>query len=147
MLDLGSGAGRICFIAVEPLAPIAPEATQPFDCARDCGHALLRGRLARMIADLSDQPVNAPRFAQRLAQHDLILRRTRRRVLQINVSWQGEICGCDFNQMTGLPLAGRAPQFLWNLDPTTLEGETITTAEPCLGCTAGVGSSCGGAIA
>ncbi len=64
----------------------------------------------------------------------------------VNVSWQGEVFDCDFNQMAGLPLGGRPPRFLWELDPGTLEGGPIATAGHCFGCTAGAGSSCGGAI-
>lgn len=66
----------------------------------------------------------------------------------INVSWQGEVFDCDFNQMMKLPMAGGASgsRFLWDLDPDTLDGQAIRTAEHCLGCTAGAGSTCGGAI-
>jgi radical SAM/Cys-rich protein len=66
----------------------------------------------------------------------------------INVSWTGEVFDCDFNQMMRLPLvdgAGRA-RYLWDLDPDTVEGAPIRTGEHCFGCTAGAGSSCGGAI-
>lgn len=66
----------------------------------------------------------------------------------INVSWTGEVFDCDFNQMVGLPVvdgAGRG-RHLWDLDPATLTGATIRTGGHCFGCTAGAGSSCGGAI-
>jgi radical SAM/Cys-rich protein len=64
----------------------------------------------------------------------------------VNVSWDGRVFDCDFNQMTGLPLGGRAPQFLWDIDPALIESQDIATADHCFGCTAGAGSSCGGAI-
>jgi len=66
----------------------------------------------------------------------------------INVGWQGEVFDCDFNQMLNLPagVGGAATQFLWDLDPATLAGAPIRTGEHCFGCTAGAGSSCGGAI-
>lgn len=64
----------------------------------------------------------------------------------INISWQGEVFDCDFNQMAGLPLGAQSPQFLWDVDPASLEGGIIATAEHCYGCTAGAGSSCGGSI-
>lgn len=66
----------------------------------------------------------------------------------ISVSWEGEVFDCDFNQMMKLPLAGaeRGPRFLWDLDPATLAAETIAVADHCFGCTAGAGSSCGGAL-
>ncbi|MEA3210554.1 MAG: hypothetical protein QOE70_3611 [Chthoniobacter sp.] len=64
----------------------------------------------------------------------------------INVSWEGEVHDCDFNQMLKLPLAGRGRTFLWDLDPGHLEGLPIATGAHCFGCTAGAGSSCGGAL-
>jgi len=66
----------------------------------------------------------------------------------INVSWQGEVFDCDFNQMMKLPLGGEDIEntYLWDLDPLRLSGRKIATATHCFGCTAGAGSSCGGAI-
>jgi radical SAM/Cys-rich protein len=64
----------------------------------------------------------------------------------ISVSWQGEVHDCDFNQMLHLPLGQSGCRYLWELDPTMLEGRKIATGEHCLGCTAGAGSSCGGAL-
>ena len=64
----------------------------------------------------------------------------------ISVSWQGEVHDCDFNQMLNLPLAGNGRSFLWDLDLAAQEGRAIATGEHCFGCTAGAGSSCGGAL-
>jgi radical SAM/Cys-rich protein len=67
----------------------------------------------------------------------------------INVSWEGEVFDCDFNQMLSLPLAAaqaRAVRYLWDLDPVSLAGGGIATGAHCFGCTAGAGSSCGGAL-
>jgi radical SAM/Cys-rich protein len=65
----------------------------------------------------------------------------------INVSWTGEVFDCDFNQMAELPLAAAGPGVrLWEIDPEKLTGAPIATAAHCFGCTAGAGSSCGGAI-
>ena len=66
----------------------------------------------------------------------------------INVSWLGEIFDCDFNQMMNLPLGGaeQGRRRLWEIDPSTLANTPIATANHCFGCTAGAGSSCGGAI-
>jgi len=68
----------------------------------------------------------------------------------INVSWQGEVFDCDFNQMMKLPAGrnnGDAPHFLWDLDPSGFAEMPIRTGNHCFGCTAGSGSSCGGALA
>ncbi|MGH8019691.1 MAG: arsenosugar biosynthesis radical SAM (seleno)protein ArsS [Opitutaceae bacterium] len=66
----------------------------------------------------------------------------------INVSWLGEVFDCDFNQMMNLPMPGGESdaRYLWEIDPDTLEDQPIRTAAHCFGCTAGAGSSCGGAI-
>ncbi len=63
----------------------------------------------------------------------------------INVDWQGRVYDCDFNQMLNLRRDEAA--WLWELNPRALEGQAILTGAHCLGCTAGAGSSCGGALA
>ena len=65
----------------------------------------------------------------------------------LSVGWDGRLFDCDFNQMLGLGLAPGAPAHIRDFDPARLAGRPITTAEHCHGCTAGAGSSCGGAIA
>lgn len=64
----------------------------------------------------------------------------------VSVDWRGLVYDCDFNQMLDLPLGARAPRHLWDIDPTTLDSAAIATGAHCLGCTAGTGSSCGGAL-
>lgn len=66
----------------------------------------------------------------------------------LSLDWRGRMYDCDFNQMLGLPLGlegGAAPR-LEDLGPADLEGNPIRVAEHCYGCTAGQGSSCGGAL-
>ena len=65
----------------------------------------------------------------------------------INVSWLGEVFDCDFNQMLKLPWrAGEHALHLWEIDPALVENRDILTGDHCFGCTAGAGSSCGGAL-
>jgi radical SAM/Cys-rich protein len=66
----------------------------------------------------------------------------------ISVDWQGFVYDCDFNQMLGLPLkiAGKARVRLEELMGRDLEGNAIVVKDHCFGCTAGQGSSCGGAL-
>jgi radical SAM/Cys-rich protein len=66
----------------------------------------------------------------------------------ISVDWQGYVYDCDFNQMLGLPLRinGRSRERLADLIGKDLSGTPITVADHCFGCTAGQGSSCGGAL-
>ncbi len=64
----------------------------------------------------------------------------------INVGWQGEVYDCDFNQQLGMQLRNGKPLYLWDLDLKKLATMPILTGSHCFGCTAGSGSSCGGAL-
>jgi radical SAM/Cys-rich protein len=64
----------------------------------------------------------------------------------ISVGWQGEVFDCDFNQMLGFPLGGKETRHLRELVTVNLENHPIFIADHCYGCTAGQGSSCGGAL-
>jgi radical SAM/Cys-rich protein len=78
----------------------------------------------------------------------------------VSVDWMGNLYDCDFNQMLEIPLSGghsttngnsndkgaKSDYHLTDLLTSDLEGFPIRVAEHCYGCTAGQGSSCGGAI-
>jgi len=65
----------------------------------------------------------------------------------ISVSWQGEVFDCDFNQMLKMRWNDvEQGLHLWDVDPTRVEHREILTGDHCFGCTAGAGSSCGGAL-
>jgi radical SAM/Cys-rich protein len=66
----------------------------------------------------------------------------------LSVDWRGYVYDCDFNQMLGLPLriAGRPKVKLADLIGRDLAGNPIVVKNHCFGCTAGQGSSCGGAL-
>jgi radical SAM/Cys-rich protein len=68
-----------------------------------------------------------------------------------SVDWQGGLHDCDFNQMLGMPLRadGRrgAALHLRDLLALDLADNPIAVADHCYACTAGQGSSCGGALA
>jgi len=66
----------------------------------------------------------------------------------ISVDWQGDLFDCDFNQMLGLRarLSGHSTPHLRDLLVTDAVKEEIQIADHCYGCTAGQGSSCGGAL-
>lgn len=66
----------------------------------------------------------------------------------LSVDWQGYLYDCDFNQQLGLPIrrAGRARVHLSEVLAADLEDLPIRVADHCFGCTAGQGSSCGGAF-
>ncbi len=66
----------------------------------------------------------------------------------ISVDWRGYVYDCDFNQMLAIPLGANAGTrtHLRDLLDADLTGAPIAVAEHCYGCTAGQGSSCGGAL-
>jgi len=77
----------------------------------------------------------------------------------VSVDWQGNLYDCDFNQMLEMPLSGALSTNEVTIDSTTepryhltdlldsdLNGLPIKVADHCYGCTAGQGSSCGGAL-
>jgi radical SAM/Cys-rich protein len=64
----------------------------------------------------------------------------------INVGPDGRVYDCDFNQALELPVQGLADRFIWELELSTLVDRDIVTGDHCYGCTAGTGSSCGGAL-
>ncbi|MEY4704740.1 MAG: hypothetical protein RL042_936 [Nitrospirota bacterium] len=64
----------------------------------------------------------------------------------ISVGWDGTLYDCDFNQMLDLPVGQAAPAHIRDFDPAQLAQRQIVTNNHCYGCTAGSGSSCGGAV-
>jgi len=70
----------------------------------------------------------------------------------VSIGWDGMLYDCDFNQMLNVPIPrqNRSGQglTLWDLKSTEeLTDREISTGRHCFGCTAGAGSSCGGALA
>ncbi len=64
----------------------------------------------------------------------------------VSVDWRGYLYDCDFNQMLDLPLGG-GPMHVRDLLSESIEGRPVAVLDHCYGCTAGQGSSCGGALA
>ncbi|TRZ92504.1 MAG: DUF3641 domain-containing protein, partial [Rhodocyclaceae bacterium] len=66
----------------------------------------------------------------------------------VSVDWQGYLYDCDFNQQLGLALANPSGSRLHitKVAAALLEERPIRVADHCYGCTAGQGSSCGGAL-
>jgi radical SAM/Cys-rich protein len=67
----------------------------------------------------------------------------------VSVGWDGRLYDCDFNQMLELDARDQdgAALHIRDFDPARLRGRAIVTGRHCFGCTAGAGSSCGGAVA
>ena len=66
----------------------------------------------------------------------------------ISIGWQGWVYDCDFNQMLEMPIRDRAgkPLHIGSLALEQVRDHAITLGDHCYACTAGAGSSCGGAL-
>jgi len=65
---------------------------------------------------------------------------------QISIGWDGALYDCDFNLALGLPVNHGAPDHIRSFRIEDLIKRRIVTGDHCFGCTAGAGSSCGGAL-
>jgi radical SAM/Cys-rich protein len=89
----------------------------------------LEGYMGRLVRSFNPAAVNG-----------LMCRNT------ISVSWDGHLFDCDFNQMLDLDAQpGGQPMHIDAFNPLRWQERSIVTAPHCFGCTAGSGSSCGGA--
>lgn len=65
----------------------------------------------------------------------------------LSVGWDGQLYDCDFNQMLEMGVDAAAPRTIFEASLTALQEREIMVGPHCFGCTAGSGSSCGGAVA
>lgn len=65
---------------------------------------------------------------------------------QLSINWDGSLYDCDFNLALGLKIHAPTPATLDHFDVEALVRRKIITDEHCFACTAGAGSSCGGAL-
>ncbi|MDP2810601.1 MAG: arsenosugar biosynthesis radical SAM protein ArsS [Rhodocyclaceae bacterium] len=151
--------GRILNLVYNPVGPTLPPPQEPLEAAYKEQLAIRHGIVFDRLFALANMPIQ--RFGSQLvsrkefdgymgllkgAHRDDNLAGVMCKTL-ISVSWQGHVHDCDFNQMLGLPLGwGTAPVHLADLLDVDLEHAPIRVAGHCYGCTAGQGSSCGGAL-
>ena len=64
----------------------------------------------------------------------------------ISIDWLGGVYDCDFNQMLNMPLIAARGKKLWQITRDELTAAPIALGKHCYACTAGAGSSCGGAL-
>ena len=154
------GSGLVLNLVYNPQGPILPPPQQQLEQDYKQRLAEAHGIVFNQLFALANMPIQ--RFGSTLVskgQFDpymqLLKSASRTENLEtvmcrslLSVDWQGYVYDCDFNQMLGLPLA-------WNGNPRThlrellgadLDGNSIVVRDHCYGCTAGQGSSCGGAL-
>jgi radical SAM/Cys-rich protein len=160
---LGYGAadsGLVLNLVYNPQGPALPPPQEKLeaDYKRILGEA--HGIVFNQLYTLANMPIQ--RFGSTLVskgqfnQYMALLREAHRdenldgvmcRTL-LSVDWRGYVYDCDFNQMLDLPLAlsGAKRPHLSDLIGRDLAGNPIAVRDHCYGCTAGQGSSCGGAL-
>ena len=152
------GSGRVLDLVYNPQGATLPppQAQLEADYRRELAE-LFGIRFDRLLA-LANMPIK--RFAHALArdgQHaaymSLLVNHFNPTTLAgvmcrdtLSVGWDGRLYDCDFNQMLELPLTSGVEGIDALDDVTILEGTPIATGPHCFGCTAGAGSSCGGAL-
>jgi radical SAM/Cys-rich protein len=154
------GSGRVLNLVYNPQGPVLPPAQGPLEA--DYKRELFQhfGIRFNHLFALTNMPVQ--RFGSTLLSKGtfetymgLLKSAYRAENLAtvmcrslISVDWQGQLYDCDFNQMLNLPapLPGAERPHLRDLLTVNVEGQPIRVANHCYGCTAGQGSSCGGAL-
>ena len=152
-----AGSGRVLNLVYNPLGPSLPPDQQGLEAAYKRELAARYGVVFNTLYALTNMPIQ--RFGSQLLSQGrfedymaLLKSAYRAGNLEglmcrstVSVSWQGHVFDCDFNQMLQLhPEA--APLHLSALLDAPLEGRPVRVADHCYGCTAGQGSSCGGAL-
>jgi radical SAM/Cys-rich protein len=157
---LGYGDELILNLVYNPVGPVLPPPQEKLeaDYRRELGERF--GIVFNRLFTIANMPIS--RFGSVLlaqgqyVQYMSLLRdnfsQTTMETLMcrrlVSVDWRGYLYDCDFNQMLDLPLlvSDRRRHIRDLLSAASLEGNPIVTGEHCYGCTAGQGSSCGGAL-
>ena len=154
------GSGLTLNLVYNPLGPFLPPAQEKLeaDYRRELGmqfgvafnrlYTLANMPIKRFGSTLITQGKFAAymallRSAHNPANLDAVMCRS-----LVSVDYRGYLYDCDFNQMLGIPLvvAGKPRRRLSDLLDAEIDTAPISVAEHCYGCTAGQGSSCGGAL-
>ena len=160
--QLGFGTGRRLDLVYNPVGAFLPPPQRVLEARyRDELRARFGIEFHHLLA-LTNMPIN--RFAATLAREgrhaaymSLLVNHFNPATVEalmcrslVSVGFDGRLYDCDFNQMLELPLgAGQrgAPRTVWDVGTLDgLSGRAIATGQHCFGCTAGAGSSCGGAL-
>jgi len=155
--DDGSGPRRLDLV-YNPLGPSLPGPQAELE--RDYRKRLAQdhGIVFDRLLTLTNMPIH--RFAEdlrrtsRMAEYEQLLQNSFNAAAAdsvmcrdlVSVNWDGRLSDCDFHQMADLPLGAGAPSIFELDDLSELEGARVTTANHCMGCTAGQGSGCSGAL-
>jgi len=156
-----AGSGLVLDLVYNPVGPSLPPVQAGLEAAYKRELGQLFGIEFSHLLTITNMPIK--RFAhllERTGQHEaymsLLVNHFNAATVPglmcrslVSVGWDGRLYDCDFNQMLEIPLGCGTgmPRTVWTLDSVeALEGARVATADHCYGCTAGAGSSCGGAL-
>ncbi len=155
-----AGSGRILDLVYNPQGPQLPPPQEALE--QDYKHYLAKqyGIRFNSLLTLTNMPIN--RFGSTLVsrgEFDSYMTLLKTAHLEdnttsvmcrslISVDWRGYVYDCDFNQMLDMPLQleNRPRLHISELTGVDLDNQPIKVADHCYACTAGQGSSCGGAL-
>ena len=152
------GAGLALNLVYNPIGPSLPPPQKNLEDAyrHELGERF--GIVFNQLYTITNMPIN--RFLADLVRHgnyerymEMLLQKFNPATVEgvmcrnlVSVGWDGTLYDCDFNQMLDMPLDHGAPKHLRDFDAFVLARREISTGVHCFGCTAGSGSSCGGAL-
>lgn len=161
--DLGYGAdgsGLILNLVYNPVGPYLPPSQQELQASYKKHLGETYGVHFNQLFTITNMPIQ--RFGSTLVskgQFDSYMQLLREAYQEsnltnvmcrnlISIDWQGYVYDCDFNQMLKLPAmtSGKPKTHIADIVGENLEGKPIVVMDHCYGCTAGQGSSCGGAL-
>jgi radical SAM/Cys-rich protein len=152
------GSGLVLNLVYNPQGPSLPPAQQPLQAAYKRELAEHFGIVFNQLFALANMPIQ--RFGSTLiskGQFNDYMRLLKDNYAAgnlanvmcrnlVSVDWQGYLYDCDFNQQLGLAIPGNGRPHLADLLQQDLLDHPVRVADHCYGCTAGQGSSCGGAL-
>ena len=153
------GTGLMLHLVTNPVGTFLPGSQQSLESDWKRQMQRLYGIEFNSLFTITNMPIS--RFLEFLEESDHLAEYMERLVNAYNpaaaagvmcrntlsVGWDGTLFDCDFNQMLDLPVAPDVPRTIFDWDRERLEGREIMLGPHCFGCTAGAGSSCGGATA
>jgi len=157
-LGYGRGTGLVLTLVTNPVGTYLPgnqaalerdwkrELKRRYDVDFDHLYTITNMPISRFLAFLEERGRTADYLTQLANAYNpaaaagVMCRNT------LSVGWDGALYDCDFNQMLELPVSAGAPRTIFEADLAALAGRAIETGPHCFGCTAGAGSSCGGAV-
>jgi radical SAM/Cys-rich protein len=153
------GSGLILNLVYNPLGPSLPPPQKQLENDYRRGLGSRFGIVFNNLHTITNMPIS--RFLTDLERHgnysrymDLLVEKFNARTVSgvmcrtlVSVGWDGTLYDCDFNQMLQIPINHGLPRHIRDFDAFLLARREIRTGQHCFGCTAGSGSSCGGALA